>query len=516
MSNTRPLTLLVILDGFGFREERENNAIALAHNPIWTRFLDEYPHCLIQTSGEAVGLPRGQMGNSEVGHMTIGSGRVIYQDLPRINRSIDQGDFNSNEVLLDLIEKTKKRNSSLHMLGLLSKGGVHSHETQMHAAIKLCQHRELKNLKLHIMLDGRDTPPKSAKKNLLDLEALLTETGIGEVTTVSGRFFSMDRDQRWDRTKTAFDAIASGKSPIRASSSIEALEQAYARGETDEFVTPTSIAKAGSSKPMISSDDSLLFMNFRADRARQLTRSLTEKSFDYFSREDYEIPETAATLTRYADDIDLPVIFDRENHSNTLGEHLSRLGMKQLRIAETEKYAHVTFFFSGGREAPFTGEERILIPSPKVETYDLQPQMSARAVTDNIIDSINSRELDLIVANYANGDMVGHTGKLKPTITAIEVLDECLGRLETSLLKGTDQMLITSDHGNAEQMLDTSTKQEHTAHTNNLVPVVYVGNLDLQSSHKDGSLSDIAPTLLDIMQIEAPKEMTGRPLFERK
>ena len=516
MSQVRPVTLLVILDGFGFSNEQENNAIVLAEAPVWKKFIKEYPNCLIQTSGESVGLPKGQMGNSEVGHMTIGSGRVIYQDLPRINRSIEEGNFKRNEVLSDLIKETSQRKSTLHLLGLLSNGGVHSHEHQIHAAIQACQEHGLKKLKIHAILDGRDTPPKSAENNLLVLEDLLKKTGVGEIASISGRFFSMDRDQRWERTELAFKAIALGISSTRAASATEALRQAYERGETDEFVIPTLIGRSEPNKSMISALDSILLMNFRADRVRQITRCLTGKYFDDFKRGNYQAPEAAATLTRYADDIELPVMFERENHLNTLGEHLSHLEKRQLRIAETEKYAHVTFFFSGGREEPFPDESRILVPSPKVQTYDLLPQMSAREVTEKIIESINSREFDLIIANYANGDMVGHTGKLKPTIAAIEVLDECLGNLELALVDAKDQMLITSDHGNAEQMLDPSTKQEHTAHTNNLVPLVYVGEMDLQPTNREGSLSDVAPTLLDLMELDTPIEMTGKSLFERK
>ncbi len=516
MSDVLPVTLLVILDGFGFSEKQENNAIALAKAPVWKRFINEYPNCLIQTSGESVGLPKGQMGNSEVGHMTIGSGRVIYQDLPRINRSIEGGEFLRNKVLSELINKTVKQNSSLHIVGLLSDGGVHSHEHQIHAAIHACQKYGLQKLKIHAILDGRDTPPKGAEKSLLNLEDVLEKAGVGEIASISGRFYSMDRDQRWDRTELAFKAIALGTSSIQATSAVQALKLAYDRGETDEFVTPTLIRENESNQCIISDVDSLLMMNFRADRARQITRCLTNRNFENFKRGTYQVPSGAATLTRYADDIRLPVLFDRENHVNTLGEYLGNLKMKQLRIAETEKYAHVTFFFSGGREEPFPGETRILIPSPKVETYDLQPQMSAREITDKIIESITSREFDLIIANYANGDMVGHTGKLKPTVDAIEVLDECLGKLESALTEGKDQMLITSDHGNAEQMSDPLTEQEHTAHTNNLVPLVYVGSAELKPTTKDGSLSDIAPTLLDLMELNLPAEMTGKPLFENK
>ena len=515
LPNLRPATLLVILDGFGFSEEKSNNAIAMAHTPNWSNFLNRYPHHLIQTSGEFVGLPKGQMGNSEVGHMTIGAGRVIYQDLPRINRAIENGEFQQNPVLLNLIDQSIKNKSALHLIGLLSDGGVHSHENQIHAAVQLCKDKKVDDLRIHAILDGRDTPPKSAERNLSKLEDLLEKTGVGHISTISGRFFAMDRDQRWDRVELAFRAIALGESTIHASSAKDALMKAYDRGESDEFVSPTVIKQKEAIEQGIKPNDSILFMNFRADRAREISRSLTDETFAHFNRNNYQVPAEAATLTRYAEDINLPVIFDRESHTNTLGEYLSNLNMSQLRIAETEKYAHVTFFFSGGEENPFSGEKRVLIPSPKVETYDLQPQMSAPEITDKIIESIESREFDLIIANYANGDMVGHTGKLEPTIKAVEVLDKCLGKLEMSLTEDSDQMLITSDHGNAEQMRDPKSKEEHTAHTNNLVPLVCVSKQPLTTINKNGSLSDIAPTILNLMDIDIPKEMTGQPLFEK-
>ena len=379
----------------------------------------------------------------------------------------------------------------------------------------MCKDKKVDDLRIHAILDGRDTPPKSAERNLSKLEDLLEKTGVGNISTISGRFFAMDRDQRWDRVELAFRAIALGESTIHASSAKDALMKAYDRGESDEFVSPTVIKQKEAVEQSIKPSDSILFMNFRADRAREISRSLTDETFAHFNRNNYQVPAEAATLTRYAEDINLPVIFDRESHTNTLGEYLSNLNMSQLRIAETEKYAHVTFFFSGGEENPFTGEKRVLIPSPKVETYDLQPQMSAPEITDKIIESIESREFDLIIANYANGDMVGHTGKLEPTIKAVEVLDECLGKLELSLTEDSDQMLITSDHGNAEQMRDPKSKEEHTAHTNNLVPLVCVSKQSLTTVNKNGALSDIAPTILNLMDIDIPKEMTGQPLFEK-
>ena len=379
----------------------------------------------------------------------------------------------------------------------------------------MCKDKKVDDLRIHAILDGRDTPPKSAEQSLSKLEEVLEKTGVGQISTVSGRFFAMDRDQRWDRVELAFKAVALGESSLHASSAKEALLKAYARGESDEFVSPTVVGQKKAINQSIKPSDSILFMNFRADRAREISRSLTNKTFTHFSRNNYEAPSAAASLTRYAEDINLPVIFDRESYTNTLGEYLSNLNMTQLRIAETEKYAHVTFFISGGEENPFTGERRILNPSPKVETYDLQPQMSAPEITDKIIESIESREFDLIVANYANGDMVGHTGKLEPTIKAVEILDECIGKLELSLTEDSDQMLITSDHGNAEQMRDPKSQEEHTAHTNNLVPLVCVSKKSLITINKNGALSDIAPTILELMDIEIPKEMTGQPLFEK-
>ena len=515
LPNIRPATLLVILDGFGFSKEKSNNAISMAQTPNWSDFLNRYPSHLIQTSGEFVGLPQGQMGNSEVGHMTIGAGRVIYQDLPRINRAIENGEFQQNPVLLNLIGQSINNKSAIHLIGLLSEGGVHSHESQIHAVIQLCKDKKVDDLRIHAILDGRDTPPKSAEQSLSKLEEVLEKTGVGQISTVSGRFFAMDRDQRWDRVELAFKAIALGESSLHASSAKEALLKAYARGESDEFVSPTVVRQKKAIDQSIKPSDSILFMNFRADRAREISRSLTDKTFAYFNRDNYKVPAEAATLTKYAEDINLPVIFNRESHRNTLGEYLSNLNMTQLRIAETEKYAHVTFFFSGGREKPFTGEKRVLIPSPKVATYDLQPQMSAPEITDKIIESVESREFDLIVANYANGDMVGHTGKLEPTIKAVEILDECIGKLELSLTEDSDQMLITSDHGNAEQMRDPKSQEEHTAHTNNLVPLVCVSRKSLNAINKNGTLSDIAPTILKLMDIDIPKEMTGQPLFEK-
>ena len=513
MSADKAATLLVILDGFGFNEETQDNAIAMADTPIWDEFMSDRPNCLIDTSGVAVGLPEGQMGNSEVGHMTLGAGRVIYQDLPRINESMSDGTFSENISLNNLILPLQRNNGTLHIIGLLSDGGVHSHESQIHKAIEACAQKGVEKIFIHAILDGRDTPPKSAKRNLINLEKILEKIGVGEIATVSGRFFAMDRDQRWDRIESGFRTIAEGVGQFRTYSALEALELAYERGETDEFVKPTVVNRELFNEPLILQKDAILFMNFRADRARQITQCLTAPNFNLFDRRNY-IPTTqAATLTRYADDIDLPIIFDRESHVNTLGEYLEKLGKTQLRIAETEKYAHVTFFFSGGKETPYDGEERILIPSPKVETYDLQPEMSAEEVTDQMIEAIKSRRFDLIIANYANGDMVGHTGKIPATIKAIETLDKCLGRITKALNQESDQMLITADHGNAEKMTDYETKQVHTAHTNNLVPLVYLGNSQLSANQRKGSLSDVAPTLLNLMDIEIPKEMTGRPLF---
>ena len=506
------VSLLVILDGFGHSLEVDHNAVALANTPTWDRFIAERPHTLISGSGLDVGLPSGQMGNSEVGHMNLGSGRVVYQDFTRINRAIETNTFAENAAFQEVFNGVQENAGALHVMGLLSPGGVHSHEDQIYALIRAAAAAGIGEVYLHAFLDGRDTPPRSAMPSLIAAENLFEELGCGRVLSMCGRYFAMDRDNNWDRQARAYNLIARGEAPFHAQNVRDALQAAYDRDENDEFVQPTALHDAQQPPRGINAQDSVIFMNFRADRARQLTRAMSEADFTGFERRSFAPPVNFLTLTQYADDIDLPCAFAPEELHNTLGEYLQNSGKRQLRIAETEKYAHVTFFFSGGRETPFEGEKRVLIPSPNVATYDLMPEMSAKKVTDQLIDAIQSGEFDTIVCNYANGDMVGHSGKLEPAIKAVETLDECLARLEAAIEGVAGQMLVTADHGNVEQMLDRHSGQEHTAHTSNLVPLVYVGGNSL-SLRPGGSLCDVAPTLLDLMQLDPPPEMTGKTLI---
>lgn len=506
------VSLLVILDGFGHRLETENNAIALASTPTWDRLLEQRPHTLISGSGLDVGLPQGQMGNSEVGHMNLGSGRVVYQDFTRINRAVETGEFAGNPVFGNVFDAVKAAGSALHIMGLLSPGGVHSHEEQIFALIRSACAAGVEHVFLHAFLDGRDTPPRSAMASLEAAQGLFNELGCGAVMSLCGRYYAMDRDNNWDRQARAYNLLARGEAPFHAQSATAALQAAYDRDENDEFVQPTAIHSKQEPPRGIKAEDGVIFMNFRADRARQLTRAMTEEDFSGFERRSYIPPAHFVTLTQYADDIDVPCAFAPETLHNSLGEFLQNNGKRQLRIAETEKYAHVTFFFSGGREQPFDGEKRILIPSPDVATYDLQPQMSAAKVTDQLVEAIHSGEFDVIVCNYANGDMVGHSGKLQPAIQAVETLDTCMARLEETITAVGGNMLITADHGNVELMRDPTSNQEHTAHTSNLVPLVYVGDQPVQLK-SGGSLCDVAPTLLDLMQMDAPDEMTGNTLI---
>ena len=510
-------SLLVILDGFGHRLESEHNAIALAQTPVWDALWQQQPHTLVSGSGLDVGLPDGQMGNSEVGHMNLGAGRVVYQDFTRINKAIEDGSFAQNEAFSDIFAQLEETQGALHVMGLLSPGGVHSHEDQIFEIIRLASDRGLKKVYLHAFLDGRDTPPKSATDSLRKAEDLFRERDCGRVASLCGRYFAMDRDRNWARVERAYNLIVRGEAPFHATTSEEALTQAYTRGESDEFVQPTSIHSPETRPLTLHPEDAVLFMNFRSDRARQLTRALLEDSFDGFKRRSTVGVSSVTTLTRYADDIYAPCAFDQVELVNTLGEYLAHQDMRQLRISETEKYAHVTFFFSGGREEPYPGEERILIPSPKVETYDLAPAMSAHKVTQELIRALQSQRFDVIVCNYANGDMVGHCGKLEPAIEAVETLDHCLGLLRQAVDEAGGQMLITADHGNVEQMSDPVSGQAHTAHTENLVPLVYVGPESI-ALHAGGALSDITPTLLHLMGLEIPAEMSGTSLanFEVK
>jgi 2,3-bisphosphoglycerate-independent phosphoglycerate mutase len=508
----RQTSLLIVLDGFGYRAETDGNAIAGAHAPTWNDLWRTAPHTLISGSGHDVGLPAGQMGNSEVGHMNLGAGRVVYQDLTRISLAIETGEFAHNVVLNGAIDAVKP-GGALHVLGLLSPGGVHSHEDHLLALFDVASARGLKNIYLHAFLDGRDTPPKSAAESLARANAHFKQLGVGRIASIVGRYYAMDRDQRWDRVERAYNLLARGEAPFHAQDAGAGLVAAYARGESDEFVQPTAIHAADSLPVRVQDGDAIVFMNFRADRARELTRAFIADPFQGFVRRSRVRLAAFVTLTRYADDIALPCAFAPDDPANTLGEYLAALNKTQLRIAETEKYAHVTFFFSGGREAPYPGEDRILIPSPKVATYDLQPEMSAREVTDRLIDAITSRRYDLIVCNFANADMVGHTGIFAAAVKAVEALDECLGRIVAAIRATDAQCLITADHGNVEQMSDASTGQAHTAHTCEPVPLIYIGSRKVKLT-SGGTLADVAPTLLTLMQLPVPVEMTGHSLVD--
>ena len=448
--NVTPV-LLIILDGFGYREQCEDNAICQARTPHWNVLWQKYPHTTIDASEKWVGLPLEQMGNSEVGHMNIGAGRVVYQDYTKIENAIETGDFFENPVLNKAVETG--RGSALHVLGLVSPGGVHSHESQIHAMLDMAVRGGVKNLYVHAFLDGRDTPPKSARASLAALDAKLAALGSGRTASICGRYYAMDRDQRWDRVKTAYDLITSGHAEYRAATAVEGLAAAYARGESDEFVKATAIVPPGGASVVMNDGDAVVFMNFRADRARQLTTALTDPDFAGFERARRPRLAYYCTLTSYGEEYArIPAAFAPQTIENGFGEYLAKKGLHQLRIAETEKYAHVTYFFNGGIETPYPGEDRILVPSPKVATYDLKPDMSAREVTDKLVDAIRNRHYAAIVCNYANGDMVGHTGNLDAAKEAIEVLDECIGRVVPAMREVGGEILITADHGNAEMM----------------------------------------------------------------
>ncbi len=511
-SNKKP-TVLIVLDGWGYREESKDNAIASADTPVWDRLWAQSPHTLISASGEDVGLPGGQMGNSEVGHMSLGAGRVIYQNITRIDKAISDGSFNRNSALTTGIDKAVAAGGAVHVFGLLSPGGVHSHEEQIFAAIRLAAERGAGRVYLHAFLDGRDTPPRSAGPSLEKADALFAELGCGRTASICGRYYAMDRDNRWDRIEAAYRMLTEGAADHCAASAAQALADAYARDENDEFVLPTIIAAKPEDAAVIADSDTVLFMNFRSDRARQLSHAFVDTRFDHFQRRVTPRLADFVTLTEYAADLPTSCAFGPEELVNVLGEYLAGRDMTQLRIAETEKYAHVTFFFSGGREAQFAGEDRQLIASPNVATYDLQPQMSAPEVTDKLVEAITSGKYDLIVCNYANGDMVGHTGVFEAAVKAVETLDACLGRVEQALLQVGGQALVTADHGNCEQMLDYASGQKHTQHTTELVPLVYIGAKKLALQPSGGILADIAPTLLGLMDLPQPPEMTGHSLF---
>ncbi len=506
----KPLAL-IILDGWGYSEDPSHNAILEADTPVFDKLWKKNPHTLIKASGAEVGLPAGQMGNSEVGHLNIGSGRVVYQEYTRVSRAVRTGSFFTNCMLTEAVEKARENNSAVHIMGLLSSGGVHSHEDHIHAMIKLATDRGVKKVYLHAFLDGRDTPPKSAKESINAMQAVFDEQGCGRFASIVGRYYAMDRDHRWDRIKYAYDAIAEGQAEFTCENALDALVQAYQRGETDEFVKSTCIVPKGKSAVKIEDGDVMFFMNFRSDRARQITRAFTEHNFEAFKRERRFKLADFISLTEYSSKFDIPVAFPPERLTNVFGEYISKLGLHQLRIAETEKYAHVTFFFNGGIEEPFPDEDRILVNSPDVATYDLQPEMNAPELSKKLIKAVKSEQYDVIICNFANPDMVGHTGNEKAAIEAIEALDEIVGHVVKAIHKVGGEMLITADHGNAEMMMDEKTGQAHTAHTCNPVPFIYLGRDAVMA--ETGALSDIAPTMLYLLDIEVPPEMNGRSLL---
>ena len=506
---------LLILDGFGYREEIANNAIAQANKPNLDALWKDYPHSLINASEHYVGLPDGQMGNSEVGHLNIGAGRVVFQDFERINNSIASGAFYEYPPLKEALLNLKNTNKALHIFGLLSDGGVHSHQDHIHAMLTMAAKVGLSQVYVHAFLDGRDTPPISAKSYLEKLEAHIASIGVGKIISISGRFYSMDRDKRWPRVETAYKLITEGIGEYTYPTALAGLDAAYARDESDEFVKTTAIRAANAAPIGLQDGDAVVYMNFRSDRARQLTSALLSDSFDGFHRT--HVPQLSAYFTLTMHDVKetkATAIFPPHAVKNTFGEYIAALGLTQLRIAETEKYPHVTFFFNGGEETVFAGEDRILVPSPQVATYDLQPEMSAFELTDKLEAAILSKQYNAIICNYANGDMVGHTGNLAAAIKAIETLDTCVGRVVKAMQSIGGEVIITADHGNAEMMLDTENNQAHTQHTTNLVPLRYIGRA--AELREGGALSDLAPTLLHMMGVTQPIEMTGESLITFK
>ncbi len=507
----KKVTMLMILDGFGKNVNTDGNAVEIANTPNIDELMKKNPTTTVYTSGLQVGLPEGQMGNSEVGHTNIGAGRIVYQELTRITKSIEDGDFFSNQELCEAIENCKKNNSKLHIMGLLSDGGVHSHIRHLFAVLELAKRKGFEDVYVHCFLDGRDTPPASAENYILKLEEKMKEKGVGKIATISGRFYAMDRDKRWERIKKAYYAMVNGEG-IKATSAEMAIEASYQKEVFDEFVEPTVIHSGDKPVAKIEDKDSVVFFNFRPDRAREITRTIVDKEFKEFETKNMDL--YFVCFTQYDETMpNVKVAFKPTELANTFGEYISNKGLTQLRIAETEKYAHVTFFFNGGNEKQYEGEDRILVPSPKVETYDLKPEMSAYEVTEKVVEQIENRKYDAIILNFANPDMVGHTGSLEAAVKAIETVDECVGKIVKALEKVDGVVLITADHGNAEQMIDYKTGEPHTAHTVNPVPLILVGMEDVKL--KEGKLADIAPTMLDIMGLQKPEEMTGETLIEK-
>ncbi|MBH0080981.1 MULTISPECIES: 2,3-bisphosphoglycerate-independent phosphoglycerate mutase [unclassified Pseudoalteromonas] len=509
----KPLVLM-ILDGWGYREDTQSNAILAANTPVLDNLWATRPHTLISASGLDVGLPDGQMGNSEVGHVNLGAGRIVYQDFTRITKAINDGEFDSTPALVENIDKAVSAGKAVHIMGLLSPGGVHSHEDHIVASIKLAAKRGAKEVYFHGFLDGRDTPPRSAKASIERIEALFSELKCGRLASLIGRYYAMDRDNRWNRVEKAYNVIALAEGDFNFDNGVEALNAAYERDENDEFVAATTITPTGAAPASINDGDTLIFANFRADRAREITRAFVEPDFDGFARK--RTPELSAfvMMTEYAADIDAPIAFGSTPLVNVLGEWFEKNNKTQLRISETEKYAHVTFFFSGGRESEFKGETRELIPSPQVATYDLQPEMNSEMLTDKLVAAIKSGKYDAIICNYPNGDMVGHSGVFEAAVKACEAVDSCIGRVVDALEEFGGEALITADHGNAEQMADLKTGQAHTAHTSEPVHFIYVGRDAEPMQGK--ALSDVAPTMLHLMGMEQPNEMTGTPIMMLK
>ncbi|MCI6189452.1 MAG: 2,3-bisphosphoglycerate-independent phosphoglycerate mutase [Clostridium sp.] len=505
--------MLMILDGFGIAEKSEGNAVALANKPNFDRLVKEYPNTQLQASGMAVGLPEGQMGNSEVGHLNIGAGRIVYQELTRITKAIEDGDFFENEALMKAMKNAKENNASLHLMGLLSDGGVHSHIDHLKGLLEFAKKEGLQKVYVHAFMDGRDVPPSSGKDFIIKAEEMMKEVGVGQIATVSGRYYAMDRDNRWERVQLAYNAIVLGEGE-KASSAVEAIDNSYHDEKTDEFVLPCVIEEDGHPTATIKNGDSVVFFNFRPDRARELTRAINDKEFAGFNRETLNL--TFVTMTQYDKTLErVNIAFKPQTLVNTLGEYVSSKGLEQLRIAETEKYAHVTFFFNGGVEKENPGEERKVIPSPKVATYDLKPEMSAYEVTDELLNRLDQDKYDMIILNFANPDMVGHTGVVQAAVKAIEAVDECLGKIVDKVLEKDGTVFITADHGNAETEIDFSTGNPFTAHTTNPVPFVWVSNNINGRTLKSGKLADIAPTMLNVMNLEVPKEMTGECLITK-
>ena len=510
---TKKPVMLMILDGFGISENENGNAIAAAKKPNLDKYISKYPNTKIAASGLKVGLPEGQMGNSEVGHLNIGAGRIVYQELTRITKAIEDGDFFTNEALNKAVDNAIKNDSALHLMGLLSDGGVHSHIGHLKGLLELAKRKGLSKVYVHAFMDGRDVAPSSGKDFIVQLENIMKEVGVGEIATISGRYYAMDRDNRWERVQLAYDAMTLGKGEV-ATSAVDAMINSYNNEKTDEFVLPTVIEKNGQPVAKIVSGDSVIFFNFRPDRAREMTRAIVDREFVGFEREQLDV--TFVTMTQYDKTLEnVEVAYKPESYTNTLGEYVAKNGLTQLRIAETEKYAHVTFFFNGGVEKPNENEDRAIVASPKVATYDLKPEMSAFELTDELVKRIDEDKYDMIILNYANPDMVGHTGVVEAAIKAVEAVDTCLGKVVEKVLEKEGTVFITADHGNAEVMINPETGNPFTAHTSNLVPLLWISkDAEGRALKEDGKLADLAPTMLEVMGLAKPAEMTGESLLK--